>query len=916
MASKPFNTSAKEPMSVKLRGLNASKSVTRQLEIDSRRMEERLRELKVAMNREKQERERQGSAGSGGIWSSANTTAPVNDVIKKKSPTKPSKPGENKVRKIKVLKDTPIELPKRAPKKTQPGLNSVRKSFSGPPCGQCEEKAVALTCMECGENYCAGCFAKFHLKGALRQHRSIPFQSGSNENSPHSSLEASSNSQPGSIKQTVPKTSSGADSHSKQPGRVIIAKTTPPKNPSPKPANSAFDGEYNEEESAASFAAALAEWRQVKKGGQQNGIAGQTAKKDVHDMGSGTAAAIDDDKIPVEINFQDNSSVSYADRLLLKKHRRTDLPPALSPSPSQLANHYLPRETHSRISDSDLTNGHYDPSEEELEMEEEHQRYANIFVKESPREEMVRPSSSLTIMEITDEGPFVEKDLEVQSVYSVQEWDSVINAPSPHVQVMTPDNNNSEIKLTDSSMKGDKPNVMPSGKGSSKIDERVSGSSAKSAVRKDHEKQIPSRNTVRSASKAGPGTEKQMAKRRPGSKTSSASSSQRESTIQKNRPESMVNGRQSSKGRQSSAGVGKQKGQEDSQGRRSATERPPSAGITTLPSKELQEIGRMRSGLQHQQGYQDGLGSFFMGGVEFKDKERPGGSQVEPVRMNTPTNVLPECSYKGPSTWRPDSSMSNHPDQPATVLSPSPPKQARDNKSSSMSGRKRSSLPSATGAASPTKANASSAPTGTTPRAMSSKPRSGIQERTPRTSTGLVQRKGDASDVDNTLHWKLSQADKAKGSKVVPRKTATGDHSASSSASSMPPRSSSRIEVDGDDMTGYDDDGYVRRREEEDHNALEQLTWELASNEGRITADGRISSLSLIEGLDENLLLMAEEDQDRALGITQDDGLGSGLSTPCNDLSLDQLSEEELQSDFVVAADNQRYKKEVQALNS
>ena len=41
----------------------------------------------------------------------------------------------------------------------------------------------------------------------------------------------------------------------------------------------------------------------------------------------------------------------------------------------------------------------------------------------------------------------VEKDLEVQSVYSVQEWDSVINAPSPHVMVMTPDNNQSGIKL-------------------------------------------------------------------------------------------------------------------------------------------------------------------------------------------------------------------------------------------------------------------------------------------------------------------------------------------------------------------------------------------------------------------------------------------------------------------------------------
>lgn len=41
--------------------------------------------------------------------------------------------------------------------------------------------------------------------------------------------------------------------------------------------------------------------------------------------------------------------------------------------------------------------------EEELEIEEERQRYANIFAKESPREEMERPQSNLTILEITDE---------------------------------------------------------------------------------------------------------------------------------------------------------------------------------------------------------------------------------------------------------------------------------------------------------------------------------------------------------------------------------------------------------------------------------------------------------------------------------------------------------------------------------
>ena len=149
----------------------------------------------------------------------------------------------------------------------------------------------------------------------------------------------------------------------------------------------------------------------------------------------------------------------------------------------------------------------------------------------------------------------------------------------------------------------------------------------------------------------------------------------------------------------------------------------------------------------------------------------------------------------GPPTWRPDSSMSNLPDQPATVLSPSPPKQSRDTKSPSLSGRKRSSLPMATGTSSSGTTSNRSAPTGTTPRAMSSKPRSGVPERTPRRSAGVtpgkagvVPGKAGASDVDNTLHWKLSQAEKAKGSRMAPggpRKSGTGDHSASSSASSM-----------------------------------------------------------------------------------------------------------------------------------
>ena len=30
------------------------------------------------------------------------------------------------------------------------------------------------SCQECSEDYCAGCFAAFHLRGALKKHRSVP----------------------------------------------------------------------------------------------------------------------------------------------------------------------------------------------------------------------------------------------------------------------------------------------------------------------------------------------------------------------------------------------------------------------------------------------------------------------------------------------------------------------------------------------------------------------------------------------------------------------------------------------------------------------------------------------------------------------------------------------------------------------
>ena len=58
-------------------------------------------------------------------------------------------------------------------------------------------------------------------------------------------------------------------------------------------------------------------------------------------------------------------------------------------------------------------------------------------------------------------------------------------------------------------------------------------------------------------------------------------------------------------------------------------------------------------------------------------------------------------------------------------------------------------------------------------------------------------------------------------------------------------------------------------REHEDYEALEKLEWELASQTGNITSDGRISRLIDEWSADDN-----------ELGIVNDPGFGSGLSTP------------------------------------
>ncbi|CAL1530576.1 unnamed protein product [Lymnaea stagnalis] len=320
-----FNTSTrKEDISVRLRAQNLklARDQTKRLEEDNRKMEERLRELKTAMNREKEDRERKGT----GFWSKGQTNAgSLTSYASEVLLSKPNNlPKDGKKKKIKILQDEPIEVPKRS---SQPGTMkhiAQRKLATGAAarekglkCGQCEDRTATLTCVQCSEIYCFGCFSAFHLKGALKQHRSVPLSA----TGPRICMSPRTN--------TDPHSPSGSQASGSVPAcSVSFSGESGAAQASPSAGDPALlRGDYDESQSAASFQQALMAWRQ---GDQPKAFQptvspskriASPVKSPVFTLDESTGTA-DPHNVP-EIKFK--STLSYADRLMLKKHRRTEL---------------------------------------------------------------------------------------------------------------------------------------------------------------------------------------------------------------------------------------------------------------------------------------------------------------------------------------------------------------------------------------------------------------------------------------------------------------------------------------------------------------------------------------------------------------------------------------------------------------
>ncbi|XP_046721331.1 zinc finger B-box domain-containing protein 1 isoform X2 [Silurus meridionalis] len=307
---------------LKVRNLRELRMETAQLSQDNKGMENRLQQLREVMSREKVERERYGAFR----WKSAQTQDGTKEIEKKLN-----KSSSGKI-KIKVLKDETVPAEKM-PKPPPPKDGQSKKSrLKRKVCGQCETRTAGLVCAECAEDYCVGCFAKFHQKGALRLHHIIPMQAELQTSI--STLDVFNRFQKKTQSEEEyhngderPDSKHSATSSSLHPVSVNQIHSTQElfvDNADKENEDSLLRGSFDEEESSRSFQQALNEWRagntHSNREHQEQNHSVQTSRSVSVDVKEAQAGG----QSHIRIEFMDHG-LSYMEKLLLKKHRRTQI---------------------------------------------------------------------------------------------------------------------------------------------------------------------------------------------------------------------------------------------------------------------------------------------------------------------------------------------------------------------------------------------------------------------------------------------------------------------------------------------------------------------------------------------------------------------------------------------------------------
>ncbi|XP_072428785.1 uncharacterized protein zbbx isoform X2 [Chiloscyllium punctatum] len=375
---------------LKARNLRELRLETLQLELDSDVMEQRLQQLRQTMRKEKEERERSGPYH----WKSGQIGSLVNhaQVVLRNKENFNQKITSGKT-KIRILKDHPEEPRKHAIIDAVSETENLK--VKGKLCGQCEIRSPVLVCVECGEDYCSSCFAKFHQKGALKLHRFSPFQVLNIEQEDGES--------------TICEQSIRADHLN---------------------SNSLLNGTFDEEQSLQSFQEALKEWKERKPS-----EAHWSPK--MFSVSTGTSHVQDNlqsPKPPVEIHFKEHN-MSYLEKLLLKKYRRIPLESFQISCRNDLSSLSSSREEENDQKDEELL-----LTAEEIE---EHENCIALFKVNEPSEDTEEIQSVLRIIELeeTDNGIYEEA-----SSYLVEEADGNEQENRPRIYGSFCETINSSLK--------------------------------------------------------------------------------------------------------------------------------------------------------------------------------------------------------------------------------------------------------------------------------------------------------------------------------------------------------------------------------------------------------------------------------------------------------------------------------------
>ncbi|KAM5291823.1 zinc finger B-box domain-containing protein 1 [Ctenodactylus gundi] len=364
-----------------------------QLQLENQEMEEKLQEFRSVWSKEKEE-----AKSSGYHWKSGKVDKLGNQshmISQNKGHAIKLSAGKVKLKLLKQQLQEPVKQTVNYKMSNCSGIE--RPKIKGKACGQCENKAALLVCLECGENYCSGCFAKIHQKGALKLHRTTLLQTKSQILS--SVLDAAhrfikevnideAKGENNSIKEGIkiqdkpkPVLQQGSSC------QVEITPTTGAECTKPK-YKLLSEGSFDEEASAQSFQEAVSQWRT----GSNEDAEKQTLPTRTPD--SSQECEIQTNlkicREPLNIEFQEDS-LSYMEKLWLKKHRRTPQEQLINALPETLIH---PSETTSEAQSCKDKN-------EDSDVEDIKFQYPALFL---PVEDVnkERPEPSVKIIELDD----------------------------------------------------------------------------------------------------------------------------------------------------------------------------------------------------------------------------------------------------------------------------------------------------------------------------------------------------------------------------------------------------------------------------------------------------------------------------------------------------------------------------------